>query len=129
MSRRRLLLVAIPAVLILVGAGAWVLWPRPGITRANAAQVVEGMTLAEVEAIMGGSPRDESTGPLCVDEPADPTWDGTGICAANRPTWTSNQVLVEIDLDANRQVERARWYPVRRAPESLLDIVRRWLRL
>ncbi len=56
MSRRRLLLLALPVTLVLVGIAAWAPWPEsvhPGVTLENAARIKEGMTRAEVEAIMG----------------------------------------------------------------------------
>jgi hypothetical protein len=69
MPRRQLLLVAI-AALVLVGVGlllVWRLWPAQpttAITRQNATMIREGMTLAEVESLLSGPQRDDSTGPL-----------------------------------------------------------------
>jgi hypothetical protein len=59
---RRLQLFGLAAgpVVPLVAAG--LVWPRTAITRANAAKIQLGMTLAEVEAILGGPPRDETGG-------------------------------------------------------------------
>lgn len=69
MSRRLLLRFALLTA-ILVAA---VLWPRPSaITRENQAKVHEGMTRDEFEAILGGPPRDESSGPTEYD-PNGPT--------------------------------------------------------
>jgi hypothetical protein len=64
MTRRRLLLFGLLAALLVLGAGAWVVWPRMAITPENAAKIKQGMTLAEVESILGGAARDESTGNL-----------------------------------------------------------------
>src|SRR5438270_30783 len=65
MTRRRLLLFGLPAALVLVGVGVWALWPRQSlITVENAARIRQGMMSEEVEAILGGPPRDESTGQL-----------------------------------------------------------------
>src|SRR5437868_4644940 len=44
MHHRRLLLLALTAAVV-VGASAWVFWPRTAITRKNAAIVQPGMTL------------------------------------------------------------------------------------
>jgi hypothetical protein len=52
------------AMLALLAAGAFALWPRPDrVTRENVHRISEGMTRAEVEAILG-PPGDYSTGPL-----------------------------------------------------------------
>ena len=53
---RRLLLLALPAALVAVLLAAWLLWARTAITRENAERIRVGMTLAEVEAILGGMP-------------------------------------------------------------------------
>jgi hypothetical protein len=60
MNRRRLLLVGFASTAAALGIGVCLLWPRdrPGITRANRERIREGMTLAEVEAILGGPERD-----------------------------------------------------------------------
>src|SRR6266478_2347267 len=65
---RRLLLLALATVAVLV-AGVCLLWPQSAITRENAEMIWEGMTLAEVEAILGGPARDETTGPVIREEP------------------------------------------------------------
>src|SRR6516165_8145364 len=52
---RRLLLFTMPA-LALLAVGVLLLWPRTAITRENAAKIREGMTRAEVEAILGKTP-------------------------------------------------------------------------
>lgn len=64
--RRRLLLFSLLAGLFTLGVGAWLLWPRTAITRENAAKIQIGMTLAEVEAILGGPVRNDATGPIVV---------------------------------------------------------------
>ena len=60
---RRLLLLALPVALVLIGLG-WMLCPRPSVTWENAAKIREGMTRSEVEAILGrrpGPPTDRGT--------------------------------------------------------------------
>jgi len=60
--RRRTLLVALAGLAVVVTAGTVVLWPRPErITRANFHRIREGMSRAEVEAILG-PPGDYRTG-------------------------------------------------------------------
>src|SRR4051812_12875345 len=64
---RRLLLFSVPAALVAGLLAAWLLWPRTAITRENAERVQVGMTRAEVEAILGGPARDDSTGLTHLD--------------------------------------------------------------
>ena len=60
MTRRRVLLLGSVAALAAMAFGAWVTWPRPSaITDENSVKIQTGMTLAEVEAILGGPPRNE----------------------------------------------------------------------
>lgn len=68
-SPRRLLLLALPVGLLVLAIGVGLLWPRTAITRENAAKIEPGMTLAEVEAKLGGPARDETTGPVEREEP------------------------------------------------------------
>jgi hypothetical protein len=61
--RRRKLLVALAGLAVVSAAGVLVLWPKPSrVTRENIDRIRDGMSLAEVEAILG--PRgDYTTGP------------------------------------------------------------------
>jgi hypothetical protein len=52
------------AVLGVAAFAAWLYLTRTAITEDTAIRIRPGMTLAEVEAILGGPARDESTGPL-----------------------------------------------------------------
>jgi hypothetical protein len=64
MKRRRPLLIALPVALVLVGGAAWAFWPRTSaITRENAAKITIGMTLAEVETLLGGAAGDQDVVP------------------------------------------------------------------
>jgi hypothetical protein len=54
--RRRKLLVALAWLAVVVAAGVVVLWPRENrITQENCDRIKEGMSQAEVEAILGPS--------------------------------------------------------------------------
>src|SRR4051812_17856015 len=57
-------MLAVLAAIALVGVGgclaAWIREPTTAITGTNAARIQPGMTLADVEAILGGPPRDEA---------------------------------------------------------------------
>src|SRR5205807_859455 len=50
------------------GIALWFFWPQTRITRISAASIREGMTLEQVEGILGGPARDERTGMTCLDE-------------------------------------------------------------
>jgi hypothetical protein len=57
-------------LLLLLGVAGgvliWLTYPKPGVTRANYMRIREGMTLREVEALLGGPATGE--GPLhCAD--------------------------------------------------------------
>ncbi len=65
--RRRKLLPGALAVLVLAGVATFALWPSPHrVTRENCGRVREGMTRAEVEAVLG-PPGDYRTGPVNFD--------------------------------------------------------------
>ena len=130
---RRLLLLALPAVLAL-GLVAWLLWPRTAITtitEQNAEKIREGMTVAEVEAILGGPGRSESTGRFI---PAMSNEQFREIAIRFRPAephseWQSNQVRVLVRFDPAGRVQEWTCFPVRRESESSVDMLRRWLRI
>src|SRR5262249_60673684 len=52
--RRRLLLFGLLAVMAALAVAVWLVWPRSAINRANYERIEQGMTRAEVEAILGG---------------------------------------------------------------------------
>jgi hypothetical protein len=144
MTRRRFLFLSLAAVVVVL-AVAWLLWPRTAITRENAAKIQVGMTLAEVRAILGGKPRDESNGRLDLEESEDlpdllrharvRQWIDCATQAdfdpdgGARGKWQSNEVVVYIWWDAAGTVQDCSVFPLRRTPESPLAMVRRWLGL
>jgi len=122
-TRRRLLLFGLLAGLITLAVGGWMLWPRPSaITSENAAKIQVGMTLAEVEVILGAQARRElppgglvtTIGPVVPD-----AW------------WQSEDALVWIYLDSGRVAEiHCVDGPSDLDPLSLIPPwLRRWLRL
>jgi hypothetical protein len=122
---RRPLLLTLAATLLVTLVAVWLLWPRTAITRENAEKIRPGMTLAEVEAILGGPARDESTGPPASDlSEALEAYDRPG-----RLKWQSDHVVMWLNLDAAGNVGQVSTVPVRRADESTLDRFRRWLGL
>jgi len=65
---RLLILFTLLAGLMVAAVFAAMVRPRPSaITRDNEARIHKGMTVDKLEAIFGGSPRDESTGPTDFD--------------------------------------------------------------
>src|SRR5258708_3298820 len=74
MTCRRLFLLNTP--IVVVGFAimvAYLLWPRTppapptAINQENAAKIKIGMKQSEIDGILGGPPRDESTGPIMAD--------------------------------------------------------------
>jgi hypothetical protein len=62
--RRRTLLVVLAALAVVVAVGTVLLWPRAErVTLENHTSIRSGMTLPEVEAILGGPPGDYRTSP------------------------------------------------------------------
>jgi hypothetical protein len=56
-------LCVLAALPIVAGAACTLLLPRPGVTEAACGRIEQGMTRAEVYAILGGPPGDYRTGP------------------------------------------------------------------
>jgi hypothetical protein len=152
---RRLVLLTLPAGPAVALVAAWLLWPRTAITRENAARIQLGMTLAEVEEILGGPARDESGGKLVGDVDgkgdADPEerqrridvntvllelMEAMVVRTVKRGRlphddlfWVSDQAFVHVRFDQNNRVSLVSIIPVRRADDAVLDRLRRWLGL
>src|SRR5581483_10591386 len=97
MSRGRLLVVGLrlSVTLALVGVGAWMVWPRPSaITWDNAAKIKAGMTLREVEAILGGRARDDTTGLIINRDFV------IELAGAVQREWRSDTVIAIVCFDA-----------------------------
>jgi len=130
MSRpRRRLFVALGllAGLMLTGVVAWLLWPRTAISRENAVTIREGMTLTEVEAILGGPARDETTGPVEVGFLAQKRY--ATATPLQRHQWKSDEILVTVECDPEGRVWSCVTTLVRRVDESPIAMFRRWLGL
>jgi hypothetical protein len=144
MTRRRLVLIGLVAVLVLIGLG--LLWPATAITRENAARIQVGMTLAEVEALLGGPDRIDTTAPVEPDavddqEAARPeavqfqltlTRLGKSRRAqigSSLRTWGSDRIAIFVVFDDAQRVADFAFRPLRRAPESPLAALRSLLRL
>jgi hypothetical protein len=115
---RRLLLLGPPATLAAIALAALLLWPSTAITRANAARIKAGMTLAEVEAILGGPARNESGLPdrfiAVTRRREDKCW------------VTSRDIVIVVFDDAGRVIQHSE-FPMHGG--GFLDMLRRWLGL
>jgi hypothetical protein len=107
------------------------------IARQNAAKIRDNMSLVELEVILDGPARDESTGPIEPDD--DPAveylrnWFVELPFTDGRPrvnhVWLSDDVLVIASVGAEGTHTDISVTPVRRAPEGFFAMIRRWLRL
>jgi hypothetical protein len=138
MIRRRLLICGTLAGFILLGIGLWLFAPRTAITRENAARIEQGMTLAEVEAILGGPSRNDATGPVVADEDEEPMrlechqyiTAMQRIAGDRGPVhWQSNRVIVSVSFGDDGRVRACSCILTRPADEGPLDMLRRWLGL
>ncbi len=132
LRRRRFLFLALSLAAVMVGLpmGMWLMprLPSTAITRENAERIESGITLGDVERILGGPARDECSGPVKDDEggfntidfPPDDDLTGT----AQSMQWKSDRVSVTIDLDAHNRVICCDIAAIRR--ETLLETLRRW---
>ena len=115
---------------------AYLLYPRSAINRENFEKIREGMTLAEVEAILGGEQRDESTGFLMTIGEKE---DGILIPAMVGPmtissrdriqVWANDYAVIRMDFGWDGRIRSSQFWAVRPAEESLIGLLRRWLRL
>ena len=137
MGRRRFLLVGAGVLALLGVAGFLVVWAvlRSGdrITEGNYERIREGMTLAEVEALLGGPPGDYTRGqadPLFITtsgDPANNVWLRGTIHA-----WQGPQLTVEVVIAPAGGVLAKHCWPTaysRRPTLSFLIRLRRFLGL
>jgi hypothetical protein len=136
---RRLLFVALPIAMVL-GLGAWLLWPRTMITQENADKIQPGMTLAEVEAILGGPARQDATGPIATEGFDDaPIPEGNsfeaGLAGEDGELigwdrrWFSDTIMVTIHFDLENHVSEIRCRPMFPVERGMIETLRRWLHL
>src|SRR3954452_4421405 len=76
LTRRRLLFLFLAAVVVGL-ALAWVIWPRPTVNEEKAAAIHAGMSLADVEEVLG-CPADDATPFDLVDHSVTRLWNGHG---------------------------------------------------
>jgi hypothetical protein len=130
---RRTLLVALAGLAVVVAAGTVVFWPRPDrITRENYARVHEGMTQADVEAILG-PPGDSRTGPTLFGSPTErhdlvplsrilSEWpEPVDPCSYLHCIWASDSVQIEVGFHTKMGAYRATCRPLRSGNQSVFD--------
>jgi hypothetical protein len=96
----------------------WALSLQPGVTEANAKRIRLGMTLQEVEALLGS--------PNYLIPPV--TFKvGTLIPRPPDGEWNSDCVRVVVLFDEDGRVEEVTWSPTGKALPSYLARLRAWL--
>lgn len=134
--------------MILLGGYALLWWTAPPISRANFLRIEDGMTLAEVEGLLGGPPGDYSTGDL---EPEAPTAEEAARFGSeaearlsarallrryrgaadgsdgHEPGWVGDRALIVVRLDEAGRVAGRDFASVRPVAEPPLAKLRRWL--
>jgi hypothetical protein len=142
MTKRTRALIWIPlaaVVAVAVYAAVWLLQPISPINPHNAAKILTGMTRAEVEAVLGGPSREESTGPLAALETDDRAASDALVASffvrsvsqsslARYGFWASDAAMVSVWFDPAGHVSRLESLAVRRRPETPLEVIRRWWR-
>ncbi len=124
---RRLLFLSLAAVVVGLVVGAWLLWPRT-LTHKDAEGIREGMTLAEVEAILRG-PADVQATWITVSH------QDKGIISRDVKLWycvdvTDHSAYVDancicVSFDRNGEVIGVSH--IHHRPETFFAMLRRWL--
>jgi hypothetical protein len=126
MTRRRVLLLGSVAVLVSLLGAVLLTWPRPSaITADSIAKIQLEMSRAEVEAILGGPPRDESDG-LC--RPAYPSISGLALYTDDTYSaeYVGQDCAIRITFYRDRVV-RLLFGDMMRTNATLLEKLRGWL--
>jgi hypothetical protein len=130
--RRRKLLVVLAGLAVVVVVGVVILWPRSSspITQENFDRIRDGMSRAEVEAILG-PPCDYSTGPLVWVNRPNPSPSGVGFnpitvigSGDNRVElveWRSDRQLITINFGPSGRVESLGMHDVARVNQTAFE--------
>ena len=123
MKRKRLLLIlgCLAAVLLAGYATLLVTGPRHRISEGNFAAIEKGMTEKEVEAILGASAGDYSSGKVIVLI--------VGALQEDEGTkeWVGDDCCVAVRFQDGRVVETTCWPVAPMFEESFVTKLRRWL--
>lgn len=160
MPHRRILIGILLLSLVLL-AGYGLLWwrfvpPASAINRANAMKITPGMTLAEVEAILGGPARDESglieEAETCLTPRTFTTPDGRMWVPGVRDTyrafdeadaghlsrvgdftklqsrsWRNRSASIEVTCNPDNRVILIRYFSIRPAEPTFVERTREWI--
>jgi hypothetical protein len=120
MLRYRLLLIGLVALLC-CAVVVIILRPGEAITPANAKYIQPGMTVAEVEELLGGAARNESN--LPDDFPGnDFVEDNLGFGKEDNRRWISKRYVVIVSFDASGHVRKSDVFGVGNRPVSIEDL-------
>jgi hypothetical protein len=124
MRSRKLRWALTAGLVALAGVAAFALWPRPNrVTRENCARIRQGMTRAEVDALLG-PPGDYRTGPVDYDRglvplkiaPITMPWETSD----DDDRWAGDSAYLAVRFDPEGRV--GSWYvvPTSKAAQSPL---------
>ncbi len=141
MTRRRVLLLGSAAIVAALAVGVWLRWPRQtAITLENGARITPWLPLGKAEEILGGPERDETNGPTEIDgTDQDALFDfhmrAEDIWMRGRQetkpiirTWQSDNARIDVMFGPAERVVDSITVQVRPVHDSLIDVLRRWLR-
>jgi hypothetical protein len=126
--RHKWKLLALAGLVLLAGVTALVLWPPPSsrVTRENSDRIKQGMTQAEVEAILG-PPGDYTTGPMLVDlgggyEPVNDAYPGLDRnLGSGMSVWRSDAGCVVVAYSVSGEVLFSQSVEGKRRAQGPLD--------
>jgi hypothetical protein len=130
LGHRRILWLVVLGTVPIVAGSLWLLWPRTAITQENAERIQAGMTLAEVEVILGGPERDEST-PGARQLWSRNQWDLLRALNSRQwQGWRTDSLVVYVSFDESTRVLDTHWGDSGLVLEdSLFYRLRRWIGL
>jgi hypothetical protein len=143
MSRRRFLLASVIFLCLFWYFLLWITAPAPGINQQGFQRLKRGMTLPDVIGTLGATPGDYITGKPSVElytlsshfPQRFSVDDFRRNCEANKLTikgleeWLGNEGIITIHFDGDGRVDWSMFNRVIQPEESLLAMLRRWLRL
>jgi hypothetical protein len=127
MRRRRFLLLTLIATLAFFSAlGVILWWQQSAISPQNSDKIQVGMTVAEVEALLGGEARNEST--LPDDFPTDAFIEGN-VGKGDHQRWINRRHVVIVIFDDSARVKNHVIYGVGASPWSTIALLDSFCRL
>jgi hypothetical protein len=122
--KRRLFLLGSPLALALLSISVllWLDSQRPGVTRANFERLQEGMTKAQVEALLNGPPQHITPSGKNYSR----LQNGTLLIGQTKEVWGGEQGAAIVVFDEQGGLLYKDWHD---SPESFLDRIRRMIHL